>query len=411
MKKKMYRSLCGIAIVAILLTSVGVSIIYHHLFVHQVEKELRIWAQTIAGTGLLESEEKHSVLQKQEFRVTWIASDGEVLYDNRGAIGETDIYDYALQLADGTVLRVSANSNIGINILINALPFIMLIVLVVVCLCFFLARRISKKLMRPIIALGGTIEAAPTGAGQEAAYKELIPFLQTIRAQHENILAAAKMRQDFTANVSHELKTPLTAIQGYAELIENRMVTKEQEVTFAAEIRKNSDRLLTLINDIIRLSELDGTKEGDNFETLDLYELAVECSQNYKINAQRAGVTFELAGESAIMHGNRHMLMELMDNLCANAIRYNNEGGTVLLSVSSKEGRVCMTVADTGIGISKEHKERVFERFYRVDKSRSKETGGTGLGLAIVKHIVAIHGADIRMDSEVGIGTKITILF
>ena len=219
------------------------------------------------------------------------------------------------------------------------------------------------------------------------------------------------MRQDFTASVTHELKTPLTAISGYAELVENKMVSEEQTNVFAGEIRKNAERLLTLINDIIRLSELDHAELSTEFDAIDLYVLAQECAELLRVNASRRNISFVLTGEPCTIRGNRDMLRELIENLCQNAIRYNNEGGIVEVSVNQLEGRAILSVRDNGIGIPKEHQSRVFERFYRVDKSRSKATGGTGLGLAIVKHIVAIHSAEIVLESEVGQGTTIQILF
>lgn len=441
MRKKINTRLIGIALIAILVTLLGVTSIYYHLFENQVERDLHIFAETMVDSGIFTKENlEHVSFESKEVRVTWIDSDGVVLYDNWTpakdlenhlerpeirdalALGEGEsvrtsdtlqmnTYYYALRMEDGTILRVATSANSGTSIFLSALPIIILIIGLIIILCVFLADYLTKKLMKPIVALGGSLDESSGTSVQDETYKELEPFVQMIRAQHENILAAAKMRQDFTANVSHELKTPLTAISGYAELIENKMVTPEQEVAFAGEIRKNSDRLLTLINDIIRLSELDSTKEYEGFEALDLYALARECSDNLVVNAGRRIIDFTLDGSECIIRGNRHMLRELIDNLCENAIRYNNEGGMVLLLVGQSNGRPFLSVTDNGIGIPKEHQERVFERFYRVDKSRSKETGGTGLGLAIVKHIVAIHEAELILDSEVGKGTKITVIF
>ena len=242
-------------------------------------------------------------------------------------------------------------------------------------------------------------------------YKELVPFLTTIRMQHENILEAAKVRQDFTANVSHELKTPLTAISGYAELIENKMVEGEQLEHFAKEIRHNAERLLSLINDIINLSELDRTEDQIQFENLDLCEVVENCSDTLRMNAQQKNLNFSFEGEPCMIRANRDLINELVTNLGENAIRYNCENGSVDIRVFSENGRPVLLVSDTGIGIPKEHQDRIFERFYRVDKSRSKQTGGTGLGLAIVKHIVAIHDASLTLESEEEKGTTIRVEF
>ena len=235
--------------------------------------------------------------------------------------------------------------------------------------------------------------------------------MQTIRTQHEDILRAAKMRQDFTANVSHELKTPLTAISGYAELMEAGMVQGEEVGRYAKEIRHNSNRLLALINDIIHLSEMDRPEYEVLMQQINLSELAKKAVEGLKVNAQKCSVSLRYVGETAYVYANAGLLEELLWNLCDNAIRYNVENGLVKVQVEKQKDRVDLIVSDTGIGIPIEHQERVFERFYRVDKSRSKETGGTGLGLAIVKHIVAQHGAELEMKSTPGEGTKITISF
>ena len=254
-----------------------------------------------------------------------------------------------------------------------------------------------------------------------------MPFVNTIRKQHDDILKNATMRQEFTANVSHELKTPLTSISGYSELIESGMATDQDVTRFAGEIHKNSKRLLTLINDIIRLSELDSTSEDENYEDIDLYDIAETCVDMLKINAENNDVTINLSGSHQVVHANRQMMEELVYNLCDNAIRYNKAGGRVDVKVDREKiddnkkdqtgqeisyDAVVLQVRDTGIGISEEHQGRIFERFYRVDKSRSKLTGGTGLGLAIVKHIVAKHpSAHIELDSTLGEGTDIRVVF
>ncbi|MGI6269056.1 MAG: ATP-binding protein [Candidatus Howiella sp.] len=216
-----------------------------------------------------------------------------------------------------------------------------------------------------------------------------------------------KMKQEFTANVSHELKTPLTSISGYAEMIENGMAKSEDVAGFAARIHKEAGRLLTLISDIIRLSELDEMPQADVFAPVDLLEVARDCAGILAHSAEQHGVQMLVEGEPSLVHGSRSMLGELVYNLADNAIRYNKPGGSVTLRVES--GR--LIVSDTGIGIPQKYQRRVFERFYRVDKSRSKETGGTGLGLAIVKHIARQHRAEIFLKSSEGAGTEITVEF
>ena len=238
-----------------------------------------------------------------------------------------------------------------------------------------------------------------------------MPFITTIQEQHKDIIKGARMRQEFTANVSHELKTPLTSISGYAELIETGIAGENEVQRFAGEIHRNSKRLLTLINDIIRLSELDGGHADISCSEVDLYDIATSCVEMLQLNAEKHSIKIECHGQRCMVRANKEMMEELLFNLCDNAIRYNRLGGTVDVTVEKKEGHPVLTVADTGIGIPKESQERVFERFYRVDKSRSKLTGGTGLGMAIVKHIVAQHDARIELHSEVGKGTRIVVTF
>ncbi len=270
----------------------------------------------------------------------------------------------------------------------------------------------TRSLVAPIERMADRIDDIPQGG----LYRELLPMMETIRRQHEEILKNARTRQEFTANVSHELKTPLTAISGYSELIEAGMTDQETTLRFAGEIHHSSRRLLTLINDIIRLSELD-TAEEEPMEEVDLLELAQSCVDMLQISAKKHQVTLELAGKPTPIRANKEMMEEVIYNLCDNAIRYNRAGGHVWVEArpgrqqSQEEGSLAvLAVRDTGIGIPAKHQERIFERFYRVDKSRSKSTGGTGLGLAIVKHIAALHGAALELESEEGVGTEIRLL-
>lgn len=221
---------------------------------------------------------------------------------------------------------------------------------------------------------------------------------------------AERNRQEFTANVSHELKTPLQSIIGSAELLESGLVKPEDTQRFIGNIKNEAARLVSLINDIIRLSQLDEGSEPST-ESVDLYDVASEVIDVLTVSAAKKQVELNLTGESCVMDGIHRYLYEIIYNLCDNAIRYNVEGGKVTIDVRSDKGNIVLTVCDTGIGIPQEHQSRIFERFYRVDKSHSKETGGTGLGLSIVKHAVAYHGGTVKLDSEVGKGTTVTIVF
>jgi len=220
-----------------------------------------------------------------------------------------------------------------------------------------------------------------------------------------------KMRREFSANVSHELKTPLTSIIGYAEIIQNGIAKKEDYPRFAEQIFSESKRLLYLIEDIIKLSRLDEEGLKKEFVPVDLYLLSENVITELNDKAKSRNVSVSLEGKSNIVNGIERTLHEIIFNLCDNALIYNKDGGSVIIRIEKIEGRVILSVIDTGIGISLEHQNRIFERFYRVDKSRSKETGGTGLGLSIVKHGAMLHNADIKLESALGKGTTIKIKF
>ena len=221
---------------------------------------------------------------------------------------------------------------------------------------------------------------------------------------------AERNRKEFTANVSHELKTPLQSIIGSAELLENDLVKPEDTKRFVGNIKNEATRLVSLINDIIRLSQLDEDSESAT-ESVDLYDVANEVVEVLTVSAAKKQVEIHLNGESCVMNGIRRYLYEIIYNLCDNAIRYNVDGGKVEIKIGKDNGHAVVSVKDTGIGIAPEHQSRIFERFYRVDKSHSKETGGTGLGLSIVKHAVQYHKAKVTLDSEAGKGTTVTIAF
>lgn len=281
------------------------------------------------------------------------------------------------------------------------------IALVILVICMIIGRALSRHIVQPIEKMAEELDK-PTS---EPPYRELEPFAQKIRMQHENLLEAVKSRQDFAANVSHELKTPLTAISGYAELIENGLADPDSEKHIGEQIRLNADRLLTLINDIIQLSELDHGEMSMDYTEIDLYEMVQECCSNLAVSAEKENVLLTWDGRPLAIKGDRDQIKELIENLVQNSIRYNNAGGYVRVHVRREGRKACLIVRDNGIGIPKEKQGRVFERFYRVDKSRSRDSGGTGLGLAIVKHIAELHSAEINMRSKPGLGTEISVLF
>lgn len=441
MKQKINLRLVGIAILAIAATAIAMISVYYRLLQIQVKKDLRLNAQLLQSSDLFTDPAHVEQCNKlkdlhQSLRITWIGTDGSVLFDNDFAAARLDnhadrqevkaacrtgegqavrysstlnkdTFYYALRLADGTILRLAAEyESIG-RIIISVIPIIALILLLILLVCIALSHMLTGQLIKPIEAMARNI----TAKDFQAPYKELAPFSDIIRTQHMEILAAAKDRQDFTANVSHELKTPLTAISGYAELLAANMVAPEQKMHFYHEIQKCAARLLRLINDIIRLAALDRSEREPLFNEVDLAEIVEESLNTLQLNAEQHKIKLNLQLEKCIVHGNREMLKELVDNLVVNAIFYNSPGGYVLIKVGIDKGRQKLLVKDNGIGIPATEQGKIFQRFYRVDKSRSKATGGTGLGLAIVKHIVELHSAEIILDSTPGVGTSFTIVF
>lgn len=440
MKKKINIRFIMIAALAIVVTALSAMLVYYNILKEQVFGDLKAYAHVIE---LLNIDDLAAGIEKDSYnpidddlRITLIGAEGEVLYesllnkdemDNHNerpeiiearekgegeairysATSGTHTFYYAERLQNGNVLRIGRDSVSVNRIMVNTLVIVLVIALCILFVCMGISHYLTKKLVEPIEKLATNIMLVD----ENNVYEEIRPFVNTIKEQHVNIINNAQLRQEFTANVSHELKTPLTAISGYAELIGNGMTGKEDTIRFSNEIHSNANRLLSLINDIIKLSELDEADHQMEMERIDLYKLAENCVQMMQVTAEKQGIRLTLQGESAMTMANKGLMDEVFYNLCSNAIRYNKPGGSVTVTVGTKDERPFLSVADTGIGIPKECQERVFERFYRVDKSRSKSTGGTGLGLAIVKHIVAQHNAALHLDSELGEGTTIEIVF
>lgn len=440
MKKKINIQFIMIAALAIVVTALSAMLVYYNILKEQVLGDLKAYAHVIE---LLNIDDLAAGIEKDPYnpidddlRITLIGTDGEVLYesllnkdemDNHykrpeiiearekgegeavrySATSGTHTFYYAERLQNGNVLRIGRDSVSVNRIMVNTLVIVLVIALCILFVCMGISHYLTKKLVEPIEKLATNIMLVD----ENNVYEEIRPFVNTIKEQHVNIINNAQLRQEFTANVSHELKTPLTAISGYAELIGNGMTGKEDTIRFSNEIHSNANRLLSLINDIIKLSELDEADHQMEMERIDLYKLAENCVQMMQVTAEKQGIRLTLQGESTMAMANKGLMDEVFYNLCSNAIRYNKPGGSVTVTVGTKDERPFLSVADTGIGIPKECQERVFERFYRVDKSRSKSTGGTGLGLAIVKHIVAQHNAALHLDSELDEGTTIEIVF
>ena len=326
---------------------------------------------------------------------------------------EDQQYYAAKRLADGSVLRMSITQLSVWSLIFGFAPPICFVILAALVLSYVLASRIAGKIVEPINKID---LAHPDRYYGQENFKEIEPLLRHIssqqaqlRSDREEIEKAALIRQEFSANVSHELKTPLHVISGYAELIENGLVKEEDIKPFAEKIRAESMRMTRLIEDIIDLTKLDNGGTEMKWEDCDFYRIAENAVDTLEAAASAMDISVTVTGESAPVTAVPQMLYSIVYNLCDNAIKYNHHGGSVSVSLQQNEHHTELTVKDTGIGIPKADQDRVFERFYRVDKSRSKEVGGTGLGLSIVKHAVLIHHGRISLDSTIGEGTTFTV--
>ncbi|MCF0143139.1 MAG: PAS domain-containing sensor histidine kinase, partial [Parasporobacterium sp.] len=438
MKKKIFRYILLVAGI-VLLASLLVIIAVMYDYFGTVEEQQLESQLGLAVTGVEKYKEEYlKGIDGSKYRITWVDKDGTVLYDtltdaatmeNHGdreeirkalesAEGKSQRYSttllektlyYAQRLSDGTVLRISVSHASAWILVLGMIQPIILILIIALVVSAIAASRLSRRIIEPFnkIDLDNPLE--------NETYDEITPLLARIDRQHRQIKAqigdlikeqsaSEKMRIEFTANVTHELKTPLQSIMGSAELIENGLVKENDMPRFTGHIRTEAERLLALINDIIRLAQLD---EGGElpFEDVELTEIAWETAGILRPQADSRNITINVEGEPCTVHTVRRLVSEVVYNLCDNAVKYNKDGGQVDIIIGDRE----ITVKDTGIGIPEEHQARVFERFYRVDKSHSRESGGTGLGLSIVKHAVQYLGGTIELKSEPGQGTEIRI--
>ena len=374
-------------------------------------------------------------IDPERTRITLIESNGDVLYDTNSsdsltfenhssrpefqeaiqngsgsAVRKSDslnkqMFYYAKKLSDGNVLRVSKTTNTVFVLGLHFLPPLLLTGLALLIFAWIISKWQAKRLVRPINEID--IEHPM----ENEIYEELKPLLERIDQQNKAKDAIADMRKEFSANVSHELKTPLTSISGYAEILKAGIVPEEDVPGISTYIYDEAQRLVHLIEDIMRLSKLDeGHLDGEMSE-VDLYDMAMDIGRRLDERAHAAKVKLSISGEHIKVNGVRHVLDEMIYNIVENAVKYNRENGIVKIWVGGTPLGPKVIVTDTGIGIPEESQERIFERFYRVDKSHSKETGGTGLGLSIVKHGAALHNAKINVESTVGEGTRMEVLF
>lgn len=319
---------------------------------------------------------------------------------------------YAVRLENDQILRVAKTTDSLLMTMVSSALLLGGLVCVILVIEILLVQKQTQKLIEPInqINLEKPLE--------NVCYEELRPLLfrldeqnRQIKKQLEDLKNAESVRKEFTANVSHELKTPLMSISGYAELMMNGMVPPDKVQDFSGRVYHESERLSNLVADIIQLSRLDEKNGETMFEKVDLDELGRDVMNNLREHAAKKNIRMEYNGNAASIQGVRHVLYEMLYNIADNAIRYTPENGEVRIFVGKLNGKPYFRVEDNGIGIPESEQQRIFERFYRVDKSHSRETGGTGLGLSIVKHGAVLHHAKILLDSAPGRGTKMEILF
>lgn len=437
LRNKIQKSMILVIATTLMIAYAMTTVVVYRQNVGLMEEEIRqesdyiCTAISIAGTSYLEEMDE----VRENTRVTLIAEDGNVLYDSGDTDGSTlenhkdrpevrealilgegqdvrrsdtldqEMFYYAVRIEDGSVLRVAKSMDNVLHTAFEVLPMMGLIAVIMLVFAFMLTKWQVKRLIRPIneLKLEKPLE--------NEIYEEITPLLNRIDEQNKEKDAVANMRKEFSANVSHELKTPLTSISGYAEIMKNGMVRPEDMKKFSERIYNEASRLITLVEDIIKLSKLDEGEIEIEKEDVDLYELTREICSRLSPQANTRNVHVEVTGESVVYHGIRQVLDEMIYNICENAIKYNKDGGSLSVWVGNTLQGKKVIVTDTGIGIPEDQQERIFERFYRVDKSHSKETGGTGLGLSIVKHGAMIHNAQIHVESEVGKGTKMEITF
>ena len=329
--------------------------------------------------------------QKQFHTVTRSLSEGLVLVDSSGTI--LSINPAAAQLLEVTPHCLGADfSAANRNEAVSAL----------------LDQALSgQKAEQTVTLAAGTYLAAASPVTSDGVVSGVVLMLFDVTQKRQ----AEQLRREFTANVSHELKTPLHAISGYAELMKSGMVPQRDMTAFAGKIYSEAQRMIRLVEDILRLSRLDEGAAGMRWEELDLYDAAQSAVRSLSAAAELGGICLRVEGGPTVISAVSQLVSGILFNLTDNAVKYNRPGGSVSLRIEDAGAEAVLTVADTGIGIPEEHRERIFERFYRVDKSHSKEVGGTGLGLSIVKHAALILGAQIALDSTLGGGTTITVRF
>lgn len=453
MKDKIFRGIFYVAIIVWVSSLLLILGVMYPSYTSQLEKDLKTEVEILgsgiefAGLEYLNKIELNRSIADTK-RITLVNSEGIVIFDSKYDIEKLDNHSQreeikearedgfamdvrysdtmskkniyvAKKLEDNSIIRIGSTQITILALVLSTIQPILFILVVAMVLSLILANRISVHIVKPI----NEIDVEHPSLNN--VYGELRPLVNKISDKNQekqakidelevNVVEKTKeseYRKEFTANVSHELKTPLTSISGFAEIIKNGIVKEEDIPRFAGKIYDEAQRLITLVGDIIKLSQLDENAVLAKKEKIDLYNTCENIIDHLRDSSEKRNIDFTLDGEPTEIMAVEPILEEIIYNLCDNSIKYNVDGGKVYVKVGTDDGRAFISVRDTGIGIDTEDLERVCERFYRVNKSHSKEVGGTGLGLSIVKHGVAYHNATIAIESEVDVGTNIIIKF
>lgn len=443
MRKKILNHTCLLVVVSMFLTFFAASLVMYSKYNEDLKQSVRDSIRYIQNgvEKMGDSYLDKKLDEASAARITLLDGEGNVLFDslenptalenhsNRPEFIEAEKNGYAetmrysetlskqnfycaVKLSDGNILRVGSTTDSVFSTMLSSFSILGVLLILILILSFFLVRRQTKDLIEPINTLD--LEHPL----KEVQYEEMRPLLERVDEQNhqiakqmEELKAAEAVRREFSANVSHELKTPLMSISGYAELMMNGMVPENKIQEFSGRIYHEASRLSTLVTDIIQLSRLDEKDSDMSFEPVDLYELAEDIILHLDSVASKKNIQLQLEGDSVSVEGVRQVLYEMLYNIADNAVRYTEKNGTVKIYAGQRGSHPYYRVEDNGIGIPKEEQKRIFERFYRVDKSHSRETGGTGLGLSIVKHGALMHNAEIILDSAPGQGTKMELVF
>ena len=454
LQRRVFTVLTLMAVVASTLVVIVMALLFQNAIVRDAHEQLGRECEIVAS---IEDDSPNIAVALEDIdfgdvRVTIIDPAGDVVYDNQveanrlpnhadrsevaealetghgsaerrsESVGYVSIYE-AMRLPSGKVVRLSEDKAGVLALLYSSMLVVLAFLAGVVAVSWIVSFALSRHLVRPIL------EIDPSKVDAESPYRELEPLVSHLKTQQrqlvdqmEQLQDADLVRQEFTANVTHELKTPISSIMGASELIRDGIARPEDVQDFAGRINSDARRLSSLVSDILTLSKLDETERSRDLGVLgqsqrvDLYALAHDACDRMEERARGSRVILTLDGESETVMGYPRLLDELVGNLVSNAIRYNVPGGLVAVTVGRRGGEGAgghpyVRVADTGIGIPEEDQAKVFERFYRVDKSRSRASGGTGLGLAIVKHAAKVHGATVTLKSQEHKGTTVEVDF